>query len=82
MAPILGIDTAWTFHTDVLKKKANQHLNGLFMSDELREMLDEHDYGSLYMDFLFLSVFSDRGIGMSGRPMLKPLYTLYLDLLL
>lgn len=61
-------------HIDSSKKEATQQLNGLFVSDGL---LEGKEHLSMDVVFFFVTAFMDRCIGISERPKLKALHTLY-----
>lgn len=63
------------------KKDSSQQMNALLMSDGLQGRLQGEDYCCLDMFFPLVAAFLDRSIGMSERPMLTTMLTLYLNLL-
>lgn len=53
---------ALNLHIDFSKEETVQRLNGMFMFDEVRGMLEENDYRSLNMVFPFFRCLYGQGL--------------------
>lgn len=81
LAAVGVMNPASNLYKGFSKKEEGQQLNRLFLSDGLRRMLGGKGYRSLDMVYPFVPGFLDICIGMSERPMLTTVYTLFSNFL-
>lgn len=70
---------ASSLHVGFSKKGASEQLNGLFMFDGLRKMLERNVYCILDMVFPFIGPFLDRCIEMLGKITMMTVHKLFSD---
>jgi len=68
-------------HVDFSKKEKSAQMNGFYLRDGVRGMLEGKNYRAVDMVFPFLAAFFDRAVGFSQDPSFTALNTMYTDIM-
>ena len=74
--------SATGLHVDFSKKEKTAQLNGFFLRDGVRGMLEGKNYRAIDLVFPFIAAFVDRALGFQDQPTLTTLNMMYTELML
>jgi len=68
-------------HVDFSKKEKTAQLNGFFLRDGVRGMLEGKNFRSIDLVFPFIASFIDRALGFQGNPVITTVKTMHTEVM-